>query len=110
MSETLKVTIELTKKDVELVFGYQMRDQVAVRGQIAVQKDFEAWFRNYVANKLEQEAKAINSRIEQKKWNGVIELQQKFGYSYAEACKQMGVGASNAKVENNVIQPTAKAS
>src|SRR4051794_19053442 len=104
-TENLKVIVEIAhalKTNAELVFGYQMRDQVAVRGQLAVQKDFEPWFRNYVAGKLEQEAKAISSRIEQKKWNGVIELQQKFGYTYAEACKQMGVGASNAKVENNI--------
>lgn len=108
MSETIKVTIELTKTDVELVFAYQMRDQVAVRGQLAVQRDFEAWFRNYIAGKLEQERKAINKRIEDKKYQGVIELQEKFGYTYAEACKQMGVGASITKVEDNLIQHTAK--
>lgn len=77
------------KSDVELVFAYQMRDQIAVRGQIAVQKEFDTWFRNYVADKLEQESKAITGRIEQKKWNMVVELQKKFGYTLEQATKQI---------------------
>lgn len=110
MSDQVKtVSVEIShklKQDAELVFAYQMRDQIAVRGQIAVQNDFDVWFRNYIMDKLEQESKAIKARIDQKKWNGVIELQKKFGYTYETACKQMGVDGSRAKVENNVIQPT----
>lgn len=78
-----------TKRNAELVFAYQMRDQIAVRGQIAVQKEFDTWFRNYVSDKLEQEAKAIEGRIEQKKWNMVVELQKKFGYTLEQATTQI---------------------
>ena len=77
------------KANAELVFAYQMRDQIAVRGQLAVQKEFDAWFQQYVAEKFEAEAKAINSRIEQKKWNMVIELQKKFGYTLEQATTQI---------------------
>lgn len=94
MSQTTAVEVKITlankiKSDAELVFSYQMRDQVAVRGAVAVQKEFDSWFQNYVADKLESEAKAINDRIEQKKWNMVIELQKKFGYTLEEATKQI---------------------
>jgi len=91
-TEKITVTIDIVnklKQDAELVFAYQMRDQVAVRGQIAVQKEFPMWFSNYVADKLEQEANAINGRIEQKKWNMVVELQKKFKYTLEEATKQV---------------------
>ena len=77
------------KDNASLVFAYQMRDQIAVRGQIAVQKEFDTWFRNYVADKMEQEAKAIKGRIEQKKWNMVVELQKKFGYTLEQATTQI---------------------
>lgn len=86
------VTVEIThtlKQDVELVFAYQMRDQIAVRGQVAVQKEFDTWFRSYIGQKLEQESKAISDRIEQKKWNMVVELQKKFGYTLEQATKQI---------------------
>jgi len=93
MSDQVKtVIVEVThglKINAELVFAYQMRDQIAVRGQIAVQKEFDAWFRNYVSSKLEQESKAITSRIEQKKYNMVLELQKKFGYTFEQATKQI---------------------
>lgn len=93
MSDQAKtVTVEIShklKSDAELVFAYQMRDQIAVRGQIAVQKEFDTWFRSYISDKLEQEAKAINGRIEQKKWNMVVELQKKFGYTLEQATKQI---------------------
>lgn len=92
ITQNHSVTIELAhslKQNAELVFAYQMRDQIAVRGQVAVQKEFDSWFHNYVSNKLEQEAKAITGRIEQKKWNMVVELQKKFGYKYDEAVAQI---------------------
>lgn len=93
MSDQAKtVTVEIShklKSDAELVFAYQMRDQIAVRGQIAVQKEFDTWFRNYVADKLEQESKAITGRIEQKKWNMVVELQRKFNYTLEQATTQI---------------------
>lgn len=91
-TEKIVISVELERKfktDAELVFAYQMRDQIAVRGQIAVQKEFDTWFRSYVSDKFEQEAKAINGRIEQKKWNMVVELQKKFGYTLPEATKQV---------------------
>jgi adenylyl- and sulfurtransferase ThiI len=87
---TVTITIEhALKTNAELVFAYQMRDQVAVRGQLAVQKEFPAWFQNYLTDKLEQEAKQITARIEQKKWNMVVELQKKFKYTLEEATKQV---------------------
>jgi hypothetical protein len=93
MSDQVKtVAVEIShalKTHAELVFAYQMRDQIAVRGQIAVQKEFDAWFRNYVGDKLEQESKAITGRIEQKKWNMVVELQKKFGYTLEQATTQI---------------------
>jgi hypothetical protein len=93
MADQVKtVTVEIShalKTHAELVFAYQMRDQIAVRGQIAVQKEFDAWFRNYVSEKLEQESKAITGRIEQKKWNMVVELQKKFGYTLEQATTQI---------------------
>jgi nuclear transport factor 2 (NTF2) superfamily protein len=93
MSEN-KVNVSITlenklKQDAELVFAYQMRDQIAVRGQLAVQKEFETWFRNYVADKFEQESKAIAKRIEDKKWNMVVELQKKFNYTFEQARDQV---------------------
>jgi hypothetical protein len=91
-TENLKVTVEIShalKANAELVFAYNMRDQIAVRGQIAVQKEFDAWFRNYVSDKLEAEAKAINTRIEDKKWKMVVELQKKFGYTLEQATTQI---------------------
>jgi len=91
---TEKITVSITlehalKTNAELVFAYEMRDQVAVRGQLAVQKEFPTWFQNYVADKMEQAADAINKRIEQKKWNMVVELQKKFKYTLEEATKQV---------------------
>lgn len=86
------VTVDIThslKTNAELVFAYNMRDQIAVRGQIAVQKEFDTWFRNYVSDKLEAEAKAINTRIEDKKWKMVVELQKKFGYALEQATTQV---------------------
>lgn len=92
VTQVKTVSVEIShklKSDVELVFAYQMRDQIAVRGQIAVQKEFDTWFRNYVADKLEQESKAITGRIEQKKWNMVVKLQKKFGYTLEQATTQI---------------------
>jgi hypothetical protein len=93
MSDQVKtVNVEIThglKTNAELVFAYQMRDQIAVRGQIAVQKEFDTWFRNYISEKLEQESKAITGRIEQKKWNMVVELQRKFNYTLEQATTQI---------------------
>lgn len=86
------VSVEISHKlrqDAELVFAYQMRDQIAVRGQIAVQREFDTWFRNYVSDKLEQESKAITKRIEDKKWQMVVELQKKFNYTLEQATKQI---------------------
>lgn len=77
------------KSNVETVFAYQMRDQIAVRGAVAVQKEFPAWFQQYIIGKIEQEAKAIRDRIEQKKHNMVYELQRKFGYTLEQATKQV---------------------
>ena len=112
MTENEKVTIEFEyglKDNAELIFAYQMRDQVAVRGQLAVQKEFAPWFRSYISDKLEQEAKAIRGRIEQKKWNMVVELQKKFGYTLAEATKQIfGEALLTNTVVNNIVQPTKK--
>lgn len=94
------VEIEIShalKQNAELVFAYQMRDQIAVRGQVAVQKEFDTWLQHYVGAKLEQEAEAIKGRIEQKKWNMIVELQKKFGYNLAEATKQIfGTALVNA--------------
>lgn len=90
--DKVTISVELSAKfktDAELVFAYQMRDQIAVRGQLQVQKEFDTWFRSYVSDKFEQESKAISGRIEQKKWNMVVELQKKFGYTLAEATKQI---------------------
>jgi|SRR5215831_5910821 len=88
----IKVEMNLShadKQNVETIFAYQMRDQIAVRGAVAVQKEFDAWFKGYVSDKLKQEAKAIVDRIEQKKWNLVIELQKKFGYTLEQATTQI---------------------
>jgi len=105
-TEKVIIQVELShkfKSDAELVFAYQMRDQIAVRGQIAVQKEFDTWFRNYVADKFEQESKAISGRIEQKKWNMVVELQKKFGYTLAEATKQI-FGQALVNAPANVVK------
>lgn len=84
---------EATKLDdyanLQVVFAYQMRDQIAVRGAVNVQKDFPTWLQSYISNKVAQEAKQILDRIEQKKWNTVMELQRKFGYSYEQATTQV---------------------
>lgn len=76
-------------ENLQVVFSYQMRDQIAVRGAVAVQKDFPVWLQSYITDKVAQEAKAILDRIEQKKWNTVLELQKKFGYTYEQATTQV---------------------
>lgn len=105
-TEKIAVTITIEhalKTNAELVFAYQMRDQVAVRGQLAVQKEFPTWFQSYVSEKLEQEAKNINARIEQKKWNMVVELQKKFKYTLEEATKQV-FGVPLVQAPANVVK------
>lgn len=92
VTETVKIEVEIAhalKDHAELVFAYNMRDQIAVRGQVAVQKEFPVWFRTYIAEKLEAEAKAIKTRIEDKKWRMVVELQKKFGYTLEQATTQI---------------------
>jgi hypothetical protein len=104
--ETQKVTLEIAhnlKANAELVFAYNMRDQIAVRGQVAVQKEFPAWLTNYVSDKLEQESKAIQKRIEDKKWNMVVELQKKFGYTF-DAAKEQVFGKPLVQQPANVVK------
>ncbi len=106
MSEKITVTVNIEhalKTNAELVFAYEMRDQVAVRGQLAVQKEFPTWFQNFVADVLEQKADAINKRIEQKKWNMVVELQKKFKYTLEEATKQV-FGVPLVQAPANVVK------
>ena len=109
--EVIKVSLNLThadKANVETIFAYQMRDQIAVRGAVAVQKEFDTWFQSYVSDKLTAESKAIRERIEQKKWNMVLELQKKFGYSYADATKQVfGVPLVNQPATQQTERKTA---
>jgi|SRR5882757_1902564 len=105
-TETLKVSIEVVnalKQHAELVFAYNMRDQIAVRGQVAVQKEFPTWLQNYLGDKLEQEAKAINKRIDDKKWNMVVELQKKFGYTF-DAAKEQVFGKPLLPQPANVVK------
>lgn len=77
------------KENIEMVFAYQMRDQISVRGVVNVQKDFDTWLQRYITGKIAAEAKAIRDRIEQKKWNTVLELQKKFKYTYEQATAQV---------------------
>lgn len=87
-TEPLKITFEIVeplKRNAELVFAYEKRDEIATYGAVNVAKQFQNWFQEYVLDKLAKECEIIEKRIEQKKWNKVMELQREFKMPYEQA-------------------------
>ena len=107
MVENIDVKIELTgkaKSDCEMVFAYEMRDELTVSGQLAVQKNFPNWIQSKVAKILSTQADQIRDRIEAKKQLKVLVLQKEFGLSYKEASEKV---YGKALVENIQVHKSA---